>query len=69
MTPCELTDLQLALAAVWSGADRLDAEAVADHLEDLGWVGLNPAPPPLPRREQAELPLASTKGLTRRRSS
>jgi hypothetical protein len=67
VNPQELTDLQHALAAVWSGADRLDAEAVADQLADLGWVGLRAAPPR--RLEQDPLPLASTRALPKKRSA
>lgn len=65
MTRRELDDLTLALSNVWSGADRVDAEAVADHLYDLGWVGLRAAPPVRP--SQPVLPVASTAGLVKRR--
>lgn len=58
MTPTEV--LQRALAEVYSGADRLDAEAVMDHLTDLGaevrWV------PPA----QEPLPLASTRRMPKK---
>lgn len=67
MTRRELDDLTLALSEVYSGADRQDAEAVADHLEDLGWVGLRAAPPVRP--VQPVLPVASTAGLVKRRSA
>jgi hypothetical protein len=67
VTPQELTDLQHSLANVWSGADRLDAEAVADHLSDLGWVGLRAAPPARPAQDP--LPLASTRRLPKRASA
>lgn len=52
--------MQRALAEVYSGADRLDAEAVLDQLSDLEWdVVLRPP-------AQEPLPLASTRRMPKK---
>jgi hypothetical protein len=64
--------LRVALAEVWSGADRIDAEAVLDHLSDQGYEVVQ-----IPAARRAaeergtvdELPLASTRPLGKRRSA
>ena len=61
-----LRDLQFALEKCYSGDQSTEAGCVADALEDLGWA-LTPAP--LRRVAQEPLPLASTAGLPKRRSS
>lgn len=69
MNPTEA--LRVALEAVWSGADRLDAEAVLDHLIDQGFEVTQT---PEGRRSAAErgtldeLPLASTSRLPKAHS-
>lgn len=64
--------LRQALEAVWSGADRVDAEAVMDHLADAGFEVTET---PEGRRSAKhrgtfdELPLASTVGLPKKAAS
>lgn len=64
MSPQEA--LRCALAAVWAGADRIDAEAVTDQLADLGFVVVErPEVAPHALRNR-ELPFASTAGLPKK---
>lgn len=58
--------LQRALAEVWSGADRLDAEAVLDHLMDAGFEVTQMAAARRAMKER-QLPLGSTAGLPKLR--
>lgn len=67
MTRQELIDLQHALERVFSGDMRVEAGCLADQLEDLGYVGLTPAPPV--RAAQEPLPLARTSRLPKRRTA
>lgn len=62
--------LRLALEHVWSGAGRVDAECVEDHLGDLGFevVEMSAARRGSKRSHAVELPLAGTRGLPKKRS-
>jgi hypothetical protein len=64
--------LQVALAAVWSGADELDAEAVLDHLADQGFdvVDMSAKRAASKRGAFDEVPpAASTQSLSKRRTA
>lgn len=56
-----LRDLTYALEAVYGGDQHLESGCVMDKLSDLGWV-LTPAP------RLSVAPMASTRGLPKRRS-
>ena len=55
--------IQAALEDVYAGDQSLEAGAVADRLEDAGWVLRQVAPGFAPA--DPSLPFASTKGLPR----
>lgn len=61
--------LERALAEVYSGAGRLEAEAVLDHLMDQGFEVTQMAAARRAMKQRAELPFVSTRGLPKRRSS
>lgn len=59
--------LRQAVEHVYSGAQTIDAECIEDALHDLGYEVV-PMPRAANRVHEVELPLASTRGLPKRRS-
>lgn len=62
--------LRIALERVWDGAERIDAEAVMDHLADQGFelIQMSATRAASRRGNFDELPFASTAGLPKMRS-
>ena len=58
--------IQAALEKVYAGDQSIEASAVADHLEDAGWVLRQVAPGFAPA--DPSLPFASTKALPKKHS-
>lgn len=61
--------LRVALAEVWSGAQRIDAEAVMDHLADNGFEVVQMPAARKASKQRRIIPPAVTSRLPKRRSA